>query len=123
MPVGLEVFKEDSTKLISLTEYYGKIVGSLDIVLPSGWANRFQTGTIINAAFAEGEPFSFFVPWSEQPSGGAVGGGTSYCYICPIVTFSGATLTWKYVRDTSTEFAWNVFQDGPANGRLFYGVY
>ena len=119
MASGLEVYNPDSSILVGLSTYYGRVLGHINIVLPYGWANRFQTRSLSDPGFALGTPFSFFTP--AKASIGA-GGNSSYCYLCPRVTFQGTTLYWAYISDASTTFAYRVFGDGPVDGTLFYGV-
>ena len=119
MASGLEVFNADGSVLVTMNTYYGRVLGQIDIVLPFGWANRFQTGSVTDPGLALGTPFSFFIPSRAAPGSG---GASAYCYICPRVTFAGTVLTWAYVLDSSTNFAYRVFRDGPVDGTLFYGV-
>lgn len=116
-------YAADGSPRLRLDRYYGRIIGWIDIVLPAGYLNRFQSGSIAHPGFAMGVPFHFFVAQKRYVDGGDI----SYGFIPPQVTFSGTTLQWAYTRTAATDFAHENFGDGangmgPADGRLFYGV-
>lgn len=117
---GVEVYTATGDMRAGVSDYFCGIIGSIEIVLPSGWANRFISGTQSDPRLLQGEGFSYFIP--GPPTLQSVGGAQSYCVITPRVTFANGVMTWQYVRDANANWAYSAFGDGPANGTLFFGV-
>lgn len=117
---GFETFNDDGTTRLSVTDYFARSVGVLPVVLPSGYANRFISGSVYSATLLEGEPFAYFVPDGADKT--PIGGGHNYCFITPVITFNNGTMTWSYTRTASTDFVQKNFRDGPQDGVIYYGV-
>lgn len=118
MPAGLETYNDDGSIGTSVTDHFGRMLGSTTIDMPAGYLNRFQSGSISDERLLTGTPFAFFTPFNS-PKGG---GSHAYCFVSPQIEFSGGTMTWRYVRTAATDFAYNEFGDGPQDGVLYYGV-
>lgn len=118
MPAGLETYNADGSIRTSVTDHFGRMLGSTTIDMPAGYLNRFQSGSISDDRLLTGTPFAFFTPFNS-PKGG---GSHAYCFVSPQIEFMGGTMTWRYVRTAATDFAYNEFGDGPQDGVLYYGV-
>lgn len=118
MPAGLETYNSDGSIRTSVTDHFGRMLGSTTIDMPAGYLNRFQSGSISDDRLLTGTPFAFFTPFNS-PKGG---GSHAYCFVSPQIEFMGGTMTWRYVRTAATDFAYNEFGDGPQDGVLYYGV-
>lgn len=46
MPAGLETYNDDGSVRTSVTDHFGRMLGSTTIDMPAGYLNRFQSGTI-----------------------------------------------------------------------------
>ena len=118
MTAGLETYNEDGSVRNSVTDRFGRMLGSTTIDMPAGYLNRFQSGSISDERLLTGTPFAFFTPFNSPKPGGR----HDYCFGSPRIEFSGGTMTWSYVRTAATDFANREFGDGPQDGTIHYGV-
>ena len=118
MTAGLETYNEDGSVRNSVTDRFGRMLGSTTIDMPAGYLNRFQSGSISDDRLLTGTPFAFFTPFNSAKPGGR----HDYFFVSPRIEFSGGTMTWSYVRTAATDFANREFGDGPQDGTIHYGV-
>ncbi|MFL1553204.1 hypothetical protein ACI77I_29715 [Pseudomonas sp. D47] len=109
---GAQTFDETGRLSVDILARYGRFLGSIEIVLPGGYANRFQAGTVsIGHLAGGGTPFYYYLAR-----------GYFACPFPPEVTFSGAQLNWRFVRTGETDAANGYMNYEPSNGTLYYGV-
>lgn len=108
---GAQVFDVDGRLSVDILARYGRFLGSIEINLPSGYLNRFQSGTVNIPGLSDGDGFYYYMARNF----GA-------CPFPPEVTFNGTQLGWRFVRTQETDAANEYMNFQPSDGTLYYGV-
>ncbi|WP_288937058.1 hypothetical protein [uncultured Sphingomonas sp.] len=109
---GAQVFDVDGRLSVDILARYGRFLGSIEINLPGGYLNRFQSGTVSIPGLAGGGEGIYYYLARDY----------GYCPFPPEVTFSGTQLNWQFNRTAETDAANGYMNYEPSNGTLYYGV-
>lgn len=87
MPQGLQVWDDQGRLLVDLGDWLGRLAGSVSVGVSTA-------GSVTNALLTTGTPFFIWIPSSAEPPKGEQN--------VPIVTFSGATMSWSGIADSGS---------------------